>query len=538
MNGLRLSVHKTLLTAILTVAAAFCNLHSNPAAAEGYVLQQNLDWYYTIRPGDSLPEIANRLLKSEYSWTSLAHHNHVKDVNKIQIGSILKVPITWLKHSPQPAIVKTFEGEALVKRRQDTRYETITEQIQLYVGDEILTRQGSMDIVFADNTTLRLDQFSNLIFNKLSSYQNTGMVDARMRLSRGGLRTKVSPLTKGSRYEISTPSAVAAVRGTDFRLRSSSEGTVLEVIEGAVEFIYDHGTKFIEATQGAKIFAKTATLEQIDLSTLPRLPEGQVPQSASGAALNWSGLPANYTVSEIIASSVAVAQASQNAYLEPGQTVGTALTSSTISTSDPDGLPPSNTISSGPKNNTPTAILNQPLAGSIASRRNTVFTWSVDDPNTLSRFELSKTKDFNEIVAQSSWSTEGSFRVQDTLIPGKYVWRVRTLAEGSPERVTPARSVSIQGSLDIVNILSVSYIGNHVGIFWHPIDNAQGYVLQVSDDKEFRRLLKEQSLSKTEAFLKLPEDTPFYARVKGLGDEIYASEFGPSKDIIIEPKQN
>ena len=295
---------------MLIIAAAFCNLYSEPTSAEGYVLQQDLDWYYTIRPEDSLPEIASRLLKSEYSWTSLAHHNHVKDVNKIEVGSILKVPIAWLKQSPQPATVQAFEGEALVKRRQDTRYEKITEQTKLYVGDEILTRQGSVDIVFADNTKLRLDQFSNLIFNKLSRYENTGMVDARMRLSRGGLRTKVSPLTKGSRYEISTPSAVAAVRGTDFRLRSSPAGTVLEVIEGVVEFTYDHGTKFIEATQGAKIFAQSATLEKIDLSTLPVLSEGEVPQSSSESALNWSGLPADYVASEAVTSSSASTPAS------------------------------------------------------------------------------------------------------------------------------------------------------------------------------------------------------------------------------------
>ncbi|KZY76652.1 hypothetical protein A3739_23225 [Oleiphilus sp. HI0067] len=74
-----------------------------------------------------------------------------------------------------------------------------------------------------------------------------------------------------------------------------------------------------------------------------------------------------------------------------------------------------------------------------------------------------------------------------------------------------------------------------MGIFWHTVDNAQGYVLQISDDKEFRRLLKEETLSKTRAFLKLPEGKHFYARVKGLGDEIFSSEFGPHKDILLEP---
>ena len=533
MNGLGLSVHSYLkqgLSAPVRALLVCCALlmictGSSITQAQGYASLQSLDWHYTLRPSDSLPAVSKRLLKPQYSWTSVAHYNHIKDVDKLSVGSIIKIPISWLKYQPQPAKIDAYSGVALIKRRQETRYASISKQSQLYVGDELLTRDGQVTVEFADGSNLRLDAFSHLIFNKLSSYKDAGMVDTRMRLGRGGLRTEVKTLTKGSRYEISTPSAVAAVRGTDFRLRTNAYGTALEVLEGTVEFIHEHGREFIEAGIGARVLSPSALIETIRLDTLPRIPDK--PSTASQDTppdLDWKGLPIGYA---------ALAQPSKT------EVDSNLVASKTIT--DKKELLDTNTsidhsVSISNPDSADVAALDLPLPGSIVDGFSAEFTWSVNSPSTLSRLELSRSNNFEQLALPTKWAENTIYRFEQQLPAGDYFWRVRTLSKGDAESVSSSRAVSIQGALDAVSILTVNYIGDQVGMFWHTVDNAKGYVLQVSDDKEFRRLLKEETLSKTRAFLKLPEGKTFYARVKGLGDEVYSSEFGPHKEIKVEPK--
>ena len=529
MNGLELSVHSLPLKGaqalfkLFLLATVLMSLVANSPnlLAEGYANQQNLDWHYTIRPSDKLPDVAKRLLKPQYTWTSIAHYNHIKDIEDLQVGSIIKVPISWLKYQPQPAKIESYTGVALIKRRQETRYAPIENLAHLYVGDELLTRQGEIKVSFADGTDLRLDAFSHLIFNKLSSFEEVGMVDTRMRLSRGGLRTQVKPLTKGSRYEISTPSAVAAVRGTDFRLRTNLSGTTLEVLEGIVLLIHDHGQKLVQAGFGARLTTPSPVIEDIRLDGLPRIPEkSDGLGNESEPSLDWKGLPEGFSV-----QSTNSTDDNKSATNNPSEDLAA---NQAINSTDKE-------IVSDPDSQDQ-AILDLPLPGSIVDGFTAEFAWSVNSPSTLSRLELSSSNDFDRLAIPTKWSESTTYRVEQQLPAGNYFWRVRTLSKGNAESVTNSRSVAIQGLLDQVSILTVNYIGDQVGIFWHSVDNAKGYVLQVSDDKEFRRLMKEETLSKTRAFLKLPEGQKFFARVKGLGDEVYGSEFGPQKEIMVQPK--
>jgi hypothetical protein len=503
--------------------------------AENYADQQSLDWHYTIRPSDDLPSISKRLLKAQYSWTSVAHYNNIENVDDLLVGSILKIPISWLKYQPQPARVSEYSGVALLKRRQETRYSPIENPSHLYVGDELLTREGELKIEFADGTDLRLDPYSHLIFNKLSAYKEIGMVDTRMRLGRGSLRTQVKSLTRGSRYEISTPSAVAAVRGTDFRLRTNAKGTVLEVLEGTVEFIYEHGHEFIEAGFGARILDQSAIMDTIPLEALPPLSNNSQPRKlesidAAEQALEWQGLPSGFATTQ----SAPKNSSTSNIALVAPTSAATNLNSATSlqASADTDDIGTDTSEPTAPD----AAVLDLPLPGSIVDGFTAEFSWTVSSPSTLSRIELAKDNEFDRIALPTKWTESTTYRLEQQLAAGNYYWRVRTLSAGNAETVSNSRAVSIQGKLDDVAILTVNYIGDQVGMFWHSVDNAKGYVLQVSDDKEFRRLLKEESLSKTRAFLKLPEGKTFYARVKGLGDEVYSSDFGPIKEVLVEPK--
>ncbi|WP_197485969.1 FecR domain-containing protein, partial [Oleiphilus sp. HI0061] len=89
-----------------------------------------------------------------------------------------------------------------IKRASKSVFKLLKTNMNIRVGDEVATKKGNVLIEFADSSTIRLEENSNLVFNKLSHFGKTGMVDTRLRLKRGSLSTEVTPLVKGSRYEI------------------------------------------------------------------------------------------------------------------------------------------------------------------------------------------------------------------------------------------------------------------------------------------------------------------------------------------------
>jgi len=263
MNGFWLSfinLFKPPLIALLLSAIGF--LASSSVFAHAHTEQRLTNWHYAVRPGDTLSSVADRALKPGRSWIDLAQHNQLKEyqLNKSQAlptGMILQIPYAWLQQQPHPARVISLTGLVLVKRREESRYRPISIREQIHSGDELLTAQGSAIIKLADASTIRLAPHSYLIFNKLSTNGKIGMVDTQMLLQRGHLKTKVTPLINGSRYEISTPSAVAAVRGTEFEISVSPTGTKLDVIEGSVSFLHEAGEELVSAGNVRQITTQT-----------------------------------------------------------------------------------------------------------------------------------------------------------------------------------------------------------------------------------------------------------------------------------------
>ena len=92
-----------------------------------------------------------------------------------------------------------------------------------------------MQIQFADGSIVTIQPNSTLKLDALSLYGGGGMVDTKLRLQQGGVAVKANPQhVPGNTMQIFTPTAVAAVRGTDFRLLSESKTTRQETLQGRV----------------------------------------------------------------------------------------------------------------------------------------------------------------------------------------------------------------------------------------------------------------------------------------------------------------
>jgi len=156
----------------------------------GIVSAEEDYWEYTFRPGDTMRIV---------------------------------IPVSMLKLQPTPALVIAHDGDVSVIRANGEN-QVITTVTKLYSGDRIVTASAqSVRLQFADLSELQILPNSEVVLDKLSHFKKTGMVDTRIRLNRGAVDTKVEKQSSDSRYQITTPSAITAVRGTSFRLSTDEQ---------------------------------------------------------------------------------------------------------------------------------------------------------------------------------------------------------------------------------------------------------------------------------------------------------------------------
>jgi len=202
----------------------------------GLVKAEEEYWEYTFRPGDSIWKIAEKYTTSVNNWIEIQELNKIRQGpdRRILPGTRIVIPVSMLKLQPTPAIVIAVSGAASLVRANGEK-QTLETGTKLYSGDQVLTAdEQSLRIQFADKSELQVLPNSIVVLDKLSHHKHTGMVDTRIRLNSGSVNTWVEKLKPDSRYEIKTPAAVTAVRGTAYRLSSTPQISRTMVTEGNV----------------------------------------------------------------------------------------------------------------------------------------------------------------------------------------------------------------------------------------------------------------------------------------------------------------
>ena len=201
------------------------------SAEDGY-------WEYTFRPGDSIWKIAEKYTTSVDNWYEIQKINSIRQGpdRKIRPGTRIVVPVSMLKLQPVPALVIAVTGDVDVLRNNGEKVKAKVD-MELYSGDQVITKSKQrIRLQFADKSELQIRPESNVMLDKLSHHKQVGMVDTRIRLNSGGVNTWVEKQNPDSHYEITTPAAITAVRGTAFRLSTDSEQiSRTEVTDGVVD---------------------------------------------------------------------------------------------------------------------------------------------------------------------------------------------------------------------------------------------------------------------------------------------------------------
>jgi ferric-dicitrate binding protein FerR (iron transport regulator) len=113
-------------------------------------------------------------------------------------------------------------------------WQTVQIGALLAKGDRVVTGDASaLQIVLADGSSVALGANSELSLDNVGS--GTPGSITLLSLARGLLDTMVEKLKLGSRFEVATPYAVAAVKGTDFEVSAAGQSAAVTVNQGIVQ---------------------------------------------------------------------------------------------------------------------------------------------------------------------------------------------------------------------------------------------------------------------------------------------------------------
>lgn len=221
---------------------------------------------YVVRPGENLDQISQKHLLPKRSWRDLAETNQLSTPHALKVGQRLQIPIAWLAARPADVKLVRFSGEVHVGAYL-TGWQPAQINAKLQAGQRIkLGDNSSAVLFFADGSELALQPNSELEFDTLSVYAGGYMTDTRVRLQAGRVEVRANPKgMSNQRLDIFTPSAITAVRGTQFLVEAQANNTLAQTTEGKVELRNNFGNTTVAAgygslvTQGERPSAPTLT---------------------------------------------------------------------------------------------------------------------------------------------------------------------------------------------------------------------------------------------------------------------------------------
>mgnify|MGYP003671401765 CR=1 FL=1 len=497
------------------------------------------EWIYTFKPGESFSEIASELLAKNVSAGRLLQYNSIDNSATLGEGDRIRIPLSWLKRQPDPARATSVSGNVQLISGIDGRKKTLTKDTLVRVGDEVLSAEGAATITLADGSEVRLSPNSRLIFNRLTQYGKSGMIDTRLRLNRGEVHTRVKPVIEGgARFEIETPSAVAAVRGTAFSLQTGPEGTSLQVTEGVVDFGAPNRTQRIPAGYSATVASNSTS--ELSIRRMPPAPEiNPLPPVLTQlpAEMTWKREPAaNYRLDIFETESgrwVESREINDSRFdisrLDNGQyEIHLAAFDSQGMAGMPGILPIEVDLQAR------TANLLEPENEGSVNDDMPEFRWTLNGENEVARVEIAEDEAFGNLVATSEWAPGTTALPSRPLSPGQYYWRVVTEAGGNSVATTQPRKLIVNGTLPPVRIISINYVNSQVRVFWEKVDTATNYRMQLAEEPGFNNIIKEATLPDTTAALRLIPGRRYFVRLKALSDGLLQSRWGPGRELYLE----
>ncbi len=394
--------------------------------------ESSAEWRYSARPGDNLIQFANRYLLNPNDWRALQKLNAIKNPNKLQIGQVIRVPLVLVKQAAAPAEVVLVSGQAGILNA-DKVMQNVTVGQQLQAGTTLITAQNSrLDVRFADGSVVTIQSNSTMKLDTLSMYSGGGMVDTKLRLQQGKVEVAANPKhVPGNQLQIMTPSAVAAVRGTHFRVSTDAQSIKQETLDGNVALS--------AAGEEVAVIKGFGSLSEGGAPPLPPILLLAAPNT-NALPSKLDALPLTFNMPAQAGAAAWVGQISVdaqfNTVMAENVSQGAALSFADVPdgkyylkvrAKDKKGLEGYDAVHTFNLNARPFApSIVKPNEAEILREANPQLAWNAAPQAKSYRLEIAQDAKFNNIVDSLEVVTN-DYKLEKSLQPGTYFWRIASV---------------------------------------------------------------------------------------------------------------
>ena len=245
---------------------------------------------YTIQTGETLSALGMRYFRRPGDYLRVQQFNSIARDRHIPVGRVILIPLEVLRSEPAEARVAGFRGAVRIAWRGPEAAAAVGQPVG--EGAEIFTGVNAfVRIRLPDGGHISLPSNSRVRIERLRTVLLTGATDQDFRLDTGRVETRAAPVRPGGSFQVTTPVAVAAVRGTEFR-SAYFPGTVsaaTSVVEGAVAVRVTEGETIAQAGQGVVVSKDGARL--LPLLAPPELPDTQLVQVGEAVTFRPAPIP-------------------------------------------------------------------------------------------------------------------------------------------------------------------------------------------------------------------------------------------------------
>lgn len=479
------------------------------------------DWVYVVADGDNIWNISKRYLVDINKFKQVQSLNNIPVAQQLQPGTVLRIPLVWLKKHAAHVNVKSLSGSSEIVSEGIKSEVTLTTQFTL--GDELRVAKGAtITLLFADQTEITLSDDVLITFDHLSQYGKTGMVDTRLRVQSGKVEVRAQKQNgAGARLDIETASAITSVRGTIFRVgvdTTQTDNSLIEVLEGRVAVANETNAVDVKQGFGIKVEKGKALQQPVKLLPAPKILKLPATVSQQNQIVSWQAVKLAHRYKIQIATdgnfSAITWQQSQesNAITLPNLPDGDYfIRISAVAKNGLEGLtkPVAFTINLYPSAPTLTAI------DSIFISAAEPLIWSEVEGIDYFNVQIAKDKKFSQLVVDKQVNKE-LFLIANPLKLGQYYWRVaslqgKDLTDRGP--FSPVSGFSYTTKIKAPE-LRISSRLNNIEVIWPPLPDDQHIVVQTSDSSEFTNTTTPTLLSRKSYLFELTDQKAIYIRAK------------------------
>lgn len=198
---------------------------------------------YTVRKGDTLYTLAERYFVRTQDFIVVQRLNGIGNPRRIPVGRTLRIPRALLRQTLAFAHIEAFSGP--VRISVGGRSGSARVGLSVGEGSEIETGANAfVTLRLPDASAVSIPSQSRVRIGRMRQIALTGSVERQFDIEAGRVRAVVTPMADpDSNFRVSTPVAVSAVRGTEFRAGYTAIGHVgtTEVVTGQVAFMPQAG---------------------------------------------------------------------------------------------------------------------------------------------------------------------------------------------------------------------------------------------------------------------------------------------------------